>query len=287
MHVLSDRYVILIAAAVLLFSPQARAETCHAAATLAQIHDAYTALDLETGQLREDAAIALLALYLPAAVPETLAKDLSGEDLIVPQDQLAMALSAAASRAREVIEGQAVSGGNQRHELNRYWLSGVIFATGCPAIWETNAYRSVDRPRRKDDTPVIAQMLQTRTPTALGIAAAILAAAAGTVLIRRSRLFRRRELRRLPRIPVSLPATVILDDESEIPVRTLDLSQGGAKIAWEKARNEATPLVLVLRKRRFPASVIWRNAYYAGLLFDSQLTKPELDDLLSPAVSDE
>ena len=64
-------------------------------------------------------------------------------------------------------------------------------------------------------------------------------------------------------------------------IQVLDLSIGGMKIALKNAPEPGTSLTIDIDGRSFTASIAWRNDFYAGVLFDTPLTKPGLQDLLA------
>lgn len=273
------RFLANILAALFIAPLPGHGSPCDAAASLAAIHDAYLALARETGQLRLDAAVSLLALHLPASDHARLAQQLSNSTLPPDAAQLRSALDDAADAAREVLQ-TGKTGSPARLAANTSFLADVILASGCAVAWsDAMAPQPESSGATASDPGHSAAALPRAGKIATFLSAIALVLA--TVRLRKSRRFRRGQLPRLPRTPVVLPACARLDDGTSHTVKVLDLSLGGSRIALCEAPPPATALTLDIDGRAFPGTVAWRNDYYAGLLFDIPLTANALAELVA------
>lgn len=255
------------------------AATCDAVAVLAHIHDAYIALAAAEKETRETAAVALLALHLPDVDPARL-KDELGDRVALDEDRLAMILQDTLGAAQSMAtSGKATLSPNSVADTE--WLADIVWDSGCEAAWGS------DGPARRPPPP---------PPSALGGALNLALGAAlsvagvgglifGAVMVRRSPRFRRRELRQQPRKPVSLHAVAILQNGDRHEVRVLDLSLGGMRIMLEDAPPQSSPITLEIGDLAYPATIAWRNDFYAGILLDTPLTDAGLGKLLDLNVS--
>lgn len=251
---------------------------CDAATSLAAIHDAYLALARETGQLRHDAALALLAHHLPATDPDTLSRQLSNTQTLPDPDRLRQAFDDAADAARGVLGDSKAAPGAQL-AANTSYLADIILASGCVPAWAGAApTTNEDGPSGQARPSVAASAAAFTGPAllALGIAAVL-----AILRLRRSRPFRRRQLPRLPRTPVRIEAAALFPDGGHQPVQVLDLSLGGMKIALAGAPPPGAALEITVDDLALAASIAWRNEFYAGLLFDTPLSPAELERLIA------
>jgi hypothetical protein len=267
-----------ILAALCLAPLPGRASSCDAAASLAAIHDAYLALGRETGHLRQDAALALLALHLPAANPDAISGQLSNSQTPPDPDRLRQAFTDAADAARSVLGNDKAPSGAQL-AANTSYLANIILASGCVPAWAGAAPTTNEGgPSGQARPGSIASAPALTGPLLLALA---IAAVLAILRLRRSRPFRRRQLPRLPRTPVRLDAMALFPGGSRQPVQVLDLSLGGMKIALAGAPPPGAALEITVGDHALAASIAWRNEFYAGLLFDIPLPPAELERLIA------
>ena len=113
-----------------------KADPCASATTLAAIHDAYIAIAREAGEIRQRAAVSLLAILLPGTDPAGIAADLAGSPTPPDEDRLRRILRDAAEIARAVATNSGdLSIGD--HMANADWLADIIVGTGCHVAWIT------------------------------------------------------------------------------------------------------------------------------------------------------
>lgn len=277
------RVILLISAAFTGLAPlPGWADLCASAAQLAGIRDAYVSLARESGLAQQDAAIALLSLHLPAARPAGLAEELRDAGIDLSENRLEQALDDAAEQAHAVISGSASAVERLAHDNNRQWLAGLIDSTGCPAHWDERSDQpirsnpGIPPPNEEDRSEQSLALILKYVALGLGFALALV----GGYFIRKSRTFRKGEMERLPRYSVLVDARIECDNLTT-KTRILDISRGGAKIAWEDAPENGTALTLHVGDLAIPSSIVWRNEYYAGLLFDTLIEEPALDTLFS------
>ena len=175
------------------------------------------------------------------------------------------------------------------HRDNIAWLPRAGRATGCVPRFETaepdeeadNAQGSLGS---TGHTGTAAASRATNLWPLLS-AAGIVALAALVYVVRTSRLYRIAEVERLPRHFT----TIAIDVAYETPARgpqsirltALDISAGGMKLAWENAPPRGTALSVRLPQGERGASVVWSNAWYAGIMFDQHIPQDELAPLIS------
>lgn len=250
-------------------------DPCAAAATLAGIHDASVALVRETGTTRDRAAISLLALLLPDADPARLAAELADLDPRPTETRLRQVFAAAADLARAATNPGARP--PPEHATDTAWLAEVIHQTGCTNAWPAGQPLAPPPP---EVAPAMRGAASAPART-LAILTLIAAAVWAIASIRRTRAYRRSQLPRLRRMAVALRATATLDGGRQAEIRILDLSLGGMKIALRDAPAPGAPLGIAVGGQELPSSVVWRNDFYAGVLFDTRLSQPALKDLLA------
>lgn len=267
----------ILALLLLWLAPAAgRADPCSAAATLAALHDAYLALGEPDRETRHRAAIALLALILPDANADAIADGLS--DLDPPPDsaRLIALLETAATAARDAVANdKAPSGPNRASGIDG--LADMILRSGCTGAWGQGY---LVPPPAGDIDPLIRSDDSARSGKLL-ILSITLATLIAVAAIRRSRPFRRHGLRAQPRMAVNLDASALLANGQCHPVKVLDLSLGGMKITLRDAPPPGAALTIDFGTRAFPASIAWRNDFYAGILFDTELTRRGLEEILA------
>jgi hypothetical protein len=274
------RPLIFALAFLWLFPVPVRAEICAAATQLARIHDAHLALGDASRQVRERAAIGLLAVLLPDADPARLAQALATIDQPPDEARLAQIFLLAAKAAKTIARTGRASL-DAGHSADTAWLADTIIQTGCADAWPSGG---------RAPAPLQISKLPFRNPVDtpakhLTLFAFLAAAVAGTAALRRTKLFRKQELRRQSRKAVSLKATATLPDKERKGIKVLDLSTGGMKIALKDAPEPGTSLAIDINGRSFAASITWRNDFYAGVLLDTPLTKPQLQALLTLSAS--
>lgn len=264
-----------------LAASPAGAQPCNAARALAQLYDNAMALELQTGELRDTAATNLLALIVPGTRPGQLVAELAEYDIPADARRIQAILDTAGRRAREVLSGGFVQTyeADSPQALELDWMADLIIASGCTDDWGgLQALPSKASAQGLTDMIVETASSITRE-ILLGVSAIVLFVAVG--MYRRSRRYREGQMRRQPRTPVSLTAIATLKgDSTPIPLRIVDLSLGGAKLGWASPPGDDVALTLTIGETDYACSVVWRNDFYAGVLFDTQLTKQRMEDLV-------
>lgn len=270
-----------------LLDGTADAAPCDAATVLARLYDSIVALEKETGDQRQNAATLLMAIIIPDANAPEIARELAEVGVNIDPGRLRALLKATATRAREIAgdPGAEPYDATSPAATGLDWFGDVILATNCVTEWD--GLDPLQEPDKWIDIELSEDPMQTvsRYSRELGLLASILCGASAVMALRRTRVFRMRELRFQPRSPVALTASVRSRSNRNktaeaTRVRIMDLSIGGAKVAWKDPPPTGTQLDLEVSDRVLSCSVVWRNDYYAGLLFDSTLTKSALDGFL-------
>lgn len=166
-----------------------------------------------------------------------------------------------------------------RHLDNLKEVRDWIRATSCDVDLPVSA--GSPETRRDRDKPLSSQMpysgqsIRTSRPYLFGLAVVLALAGligGGAVLLKH--LKRLRDLRQHTRIPVSFETTFLVEGEpDDHTARAVDLSLTGLKIETNVALPLRTQVTLSVETLVLPATVVWSNAYFAGL----RLSQP-LDD---------
>lgn len=265
-------------------SAGAQTSLCRDAAVLARLHDGYAALVRARSAPAQDAALVLLAIDLPAFDADRLARLLRARSIEADAGRLRAVAAEAGGLARAKVENRPDDQAIARHTRNLYWLSGLILATGCQDRWSSDGTSGQGgRGGLAGVLPGIDTGAATDMRLVAGGLGGLLAVAVLFVFVRSHR-FRSGQLNRLPRKSVFFHAKARFSEGPQagqsLDVHVLDLSVGGAKVAWAEAPSEKTPLTLVIGSASIPASIVWRNEFCAGLLFETRLTSAELNEFL-------
>jgi hypothetical protein len=185
---------------------------CEGATMLGGLHDAYRAMLIEDGAERLLAARTLLVLAGQGGGAE-FAAHLARAGVEADADRLGAVLEAARKLARDVLAGGLPPPGIGRHSSNTDWLGTLYFRTGCggSALTPESRLAALDLPppERRARASVTKSSRPLRVAL-LGVASALaLAALAGAVWwIGKTLFWRRRQVERQPRSPVSFDLDV-------------------------------------------------------------------------------
>lgn len=272
---------IALVALALAFSAGARPAQarCEGAAEAALLHDAYRAVLVGTGEARKFAGVTLYTL-LSQQNAARMARALKGDGAGADPDRLAAVLDHAREIASDAMIGLALpETPSAPHRANVAWLASLVAESGCAAAWSGTG-GTPGRPAAETSGATTAGI----NPRAiLGILSAIAFGFAGTRL-RRLRSLRARRVERLPRHSTALKCAVRFRRDGRVQtanVTGLDISAGGMKLAWDDPPARGQELELILPGGPKPATIVWANAYYAGIMFDDNLADTELTGLVS------
>lgn len=257
---------------------------CEAVIVLQRMHDAYLATLTETGQMQLSGARSLL-VYAGGS-PKSLIQQLKKADIQIEEDRLTRVIQQAVDVAQIVMTGAPLPTDTFQHSQNIKWLGNIAHRTNCKdfvvaADWSGRHSRASSSPPPK----YTLSKLKSNYPIVIaGVLVLLALAGLGIRKYRKSRLFLVRQMDRLPRSPASmtLPAT-FTDAEGNIQqttVTALDISTGGMKFDWPDAPPPGIVLTVSLPFGQRLARVAWSNAYFAGIVFDSPLSKREMAQLL-------
>ena len=286
----------LLCAAVLLVaaSPVFASRQCDAAHRLARIHDFYLTLVTEKGTDRTRAAARLYPLIAEEDAT-SLFKDLKAD---VEFASFSKALASAIELSQEVItQAQFPTQALELHTANISHLAGLVRKTGCMPKGGGRGQGGTTNSQVKvgeDQTPQSALSPDARVQgfrsdafngelpvqTLVLTTAIALAFAICLGLILRSRRLRIYRVNRLPRQETRFSVDFTIDGpEAEKMTRkgqAIDVSLGGMKMKVGMQLDAGARLVLSLPIGDHSASVVWSNAHYAGILFDQNITEPDL-----------
>ena len=275
--------IFIVVLSILAASERARA-SCEAIGVLSVVHDRYQTILTKEGDKRSRAA-ARLYPYLAEVDTRRVARDLADK---ADAERTERVLNSARKLSEHVISGVTMSFfGLVPHTNNVTWLGELVSASDCPAIPAKNRKKygspAAGKPESENRTPWTRVEAFAQDTPYLAEFTLIFIVAAGSILgliLMRSRRFRIQRVKRLPRYPVDFLLPLSYTDDQgtaqSLTVSAIDLSLGGMKLGWANAPAENTALSLQLPQGEVPASVIWSNAHYAGVIFDSNITDDDL-----------
>jgi hypothetical protein len=251
---------------------------------LLAIHDAYYALLEESAPHSRAIAANQLIKNVPIHSANTF-KDAFDE----------MALDVDLSRIEEILVGafilgrDALSGAfdpatvSELHEQNAHWLASTINRTGCTR--ESSTARTAQAVSQgsaalpEPDTRATAEGQRSAQASAFFAPLIALIIGIACYAIYQTRHFRIKRIARLPRHAVAFKASAVFNGKN-CPIIVLDVSVGGAKIECDHPPVAKEHITLHLPCGTVSASIVWATAFYAGVMFESQLTEKELQTIL-------
>ncbi|NNE86652.1 MAG: hypothetical protein HKN27_01130 [Silicimonas sp.] len=284
------KFMRALTAVVLLAHPCQAVADCGRLLPLVQIHDAYRAMISAPTDQRPNAAD-MLSRSIPQLSATYFTKAFQSLGLETDEVRLSTLMLDAYLLAAQMNTGSVRLSHTQSHEANLSWLMSEIVRSGCftkemqPDGNGAGLYEPLRGPLPLTTSPVsIAADNMTFTKGAfdwriLIMVLAIIAVATLAALVYRSRPARIARVERLPRENIALLAKA-QHDGIEKSVVLLDISVGGAKIEWENPPDPSENVVIDLPVGAKPASIVWSNAFFAGLLFDERLTAEEFEDII-------
>lgn len=262
---------------VLIGSP---ALACTASQQLSELARSYeTLLTADSQRAWQDRA-ARLSQTLATTDAATLGRDLDAEGAPADITRIARLFADASSLANDTWDDRASHTGRTRENLA--YIDRLVTATGCdtsPSDLQQSDRRDADttgtgnaQAKPAKSTPA----LITGLVWLLAVLAliAILGGAAALALGKGS--LPKRRTNRLTRYPAVIPVLVAQKDGDPELADTADISLGGVRLAWKNAPAPGTPLTVDFSEMECAAEVIWSNAHFAGLRFDTQLTDDDL-----------
>lgn len=265
---------------------------CTGPVMLSRFHDAYLSLISETGQTRRSSAKALLVIVGDKNA-RAMARQIRKSGQSIDEKKLLDTMKAASEFARQVLTDGPVPDDTFQHGRNVDWLGNVFIQTGCRdhlAAMVTSAEPSQhqQQSREKQSTAPKSKQEQFLIFLAQFLGAVLLLTSIGFGVIkyRHSLTYRKRVVERMPRQPVKFDLEMMYTDPAgelkQAKVSALDISAGGMKVDWPDNNAAAGIMVTVdtpVGQRM--ATVMWSNAYYAGIMFEKMLSRKELDAIIS------
>lgn len=283
--ILCKKRIKALTTALLLGMGTTAQADCAALQPLAVMHDAYLALHTETDQITGATAANQLLKYVPIYSAKTFKNTFSSMNMDVEIARLEKVLIDAFFLGRDVLAGRQ---GNisEIHKQNARWLTRLVARTGCftpkrtgPVGSDAARLNSSSATRNALDPLGSAPQAQALGTVALVALLTILAGVAGYAIYH-SRPLRIRRVERLPRHLVAFKAYATVKG-SNYPIIVLDISLGGAKIECDHPPTERERITLGLPCGEIPATIVWATAFYAGVMFDTQLSEESLQTILN------
>lgn len=257
---------------------------CQGAIMLAQLHDAYLATLNETGARKRNAARTLLVV-IGGKNPTALARQLKRSGLQIEQERLNGTMQNAAEFAHDLLLGSLQPNNTTSHRNNVDWLAAVVHNVRCRSTVTVPA-RAYAATGPYPDKKSFSKENRKAFPWVKTTLASLAILAASIFVFKKSGLafaWRVKQAARLPRVPFSMKLSVTLTDADhemqQATVTGLDVSAGGMKLDWPDPPPQGTILTLSLPFGERLATIVWSNAYFAGVMFDDFLDKSELRQL--------
>ena len=252
---------------------------CEGAAMLGQLHDAYLASLIETGDTRISGARTLLVV-VGGKNAAALSRQVRKTGIEIPQERLLDVMQAGAKLAHSILLGDPVPNDLFQHSRNVDWLGAIVYKAHCQNGVLARKLRTSE-PSKKGGAFEFPKPNKESLPVfAAGLVALVVALALLTILVPKSRAFRVFKAARLPRSPFTMEFHLtITDQDGELMQTTatgVDISAGGMKLGWPDGPPAGTAVRVSLPFGERLASVVWSNAHFAGIIFDDVLNKKEL-----------
>lgn len=278
------RTKIIATAVVLTLSAPAQAMDCGALQPLAAMHDAYRALVSQGPAGTKIIAANQLLNTAPIFSANTFEAAFSDASLDLDTPRLEKVLRDGVFLARDVLAGRAMQSQIVGlHTLNADWLANTIARTGCYKIPFRQAQGTpvAQASPPEQAPPDIKNLFKKYTHVSRDLLPILILVLTGIAcyLIYHSRHFRIKRIARLPRFSVAFKARAQIDD-AQRNIIVLDISLGGSKIECDRALVENEQITLHLPCGSVKATIVWATAFYAGVMFDKQLSEKQLQMVL-------
>ncbi len=264
-------------------------DRCTGPMMLSRYHDAYLSLISETGQTQRNSAKALLVIVGDKNA-KAMARQIQKSGQSIDEDRLLATMEDASEFAQLTLSGMPPSSGNIfQHSQNVDWLGDVYTRTGCLEYMASLAAAARREWEKAEAERIAAKAPKTKQEELLtffgmffGTVGLVGGTAYGVTAYRKSHGFRKKSVERMPRRPIKINMKVMYTnpdgDMQEAVVSALDISVGGMKVDWpdNNAQQGTTITLLETPIGQRMASVMWSNAYYAGIMFNDVLSKREL-----------
>lgn len=262
----------------LILAPVQAHARCEGAIMLGTFHDAYRATLTGEGANRRDAAVTLL--FIAGGQNSTdFARRIAFSGATISADRLHEALKDAEDLATRTLQNLSVLDRDFRHGRNVQWLGDTFLLTDCQnsplAASRTPSATSFEAgsPKKPEETefPWIVAV----------VALAFALVGYSGYRLHTSFTMRLRRVERQPRTPIklSLQASYAFPDGQirTVDVDAVDISLGGMKLSWENAPPVGTAVTLSEPLGEKTCRITWSNSFYAGSMFDEQLSEDELE----------
>lgn len=261
---------------------------CAALQPLAVIHDAYRAVLSDATPHTKALAANQLINTVPIYGGNAFKAPLQNMQLDIDFARLEKIINDAFFVGRDTLAGRNTQVmQTERHFENAKWMTSIVSRTGCFTTHNSGG-NSLGGLRT---LPGIANTSKATTPSNLPLSrematgvlttflALVVAGLAG-YLIYYSRPLRIKRVVRLPRHSVAFRAKANFGTGLSNTI-VVDISMGGAKIECDHPPIEKESITLHLPNKSVPATIMWATAFYAGVMFEEQLSEEELDIVIN------
>ncbi|MEO9825798.1 MAG: PilZ domain-containing protein [Paracoccaceae bacterium] len=262
---------------------------CVALQPLAVMHDAYRALLSDNTPHAKAVAANQLLKFTPIYTADTFESAFIELGLEIETARLEKTLVDAYFLGRNALSGGLIQGSiSDYHFTNADWLSATIARTAC---FDTagagqsgkGAFKQAQHVSTRTKAPQPAAKRSVRTSAQASVISGVLivlGAALISYLIYQSRPMRIKRVERLTRHVVAFTANADFDGKSH-KIIVLDISNGGAKIECDHPPIAKERITLQLTCGTVPATIVWATAFYAGIMFDDQLSETDFQSILA------
>ena len=281
-------YPKLLALLFCMFQPSDAHARCQGAIMLGRFHDAYLAALTETGETQISGARTLLVL-VGGKNSNSLERQLQKTGLQISEDALSRVMRQGAELAHGLLIGAPPPSDSFPHSRNIDWLAKIVHRADCQDGIANRTVNGVLSRRQETRAWKPSKDIQVETVSfgLAGMAAFLSMLFFGIRKLRTSRAFRVRQAERLPRRPFSMQFLLTITDQAgdiqQTKASGVDLSAGGMKLEWRDAPPTGTTVTVSMPFGERLASVVWSNAYYAGIVFDDTLSNSQLTALINEA----
>ena len=275
MHLLRPKRLSLLMTLVCLGSTPAYA--CDASKQLSALGQSYERLlgtESPADWRRESVRLAKSLEFIDATA---LGRDLGVEGAPADISRIARLFADVSSLASGTWADRSRHAGRSLQNLT--YIDRLLTATGCEtpqkiASQSGASDRSAQGPSASEPATPDSTTPRLALWTATAVTVALIAAIAAFIVVRKGLLSAKAD--RLTRHHTVIPVLSTPEGAPPELIDTADISRGGVRLSWKNAPPAGTPLSIDFSELECSGQVIWSNAYFAGVRFETLLTEDEL-----------
>ncbi|MEM6385760.1 MAG: PilZ domain-containing protein [Pseudomonadota bacterium] len=240
-------------------------------------------------EARTKSARTLLVL-IGSQSANSLGTQVARSGVVVDHARLEEAIKDAQALAMAVLTDESDPKTGFEHGQNIAWLGALYRSTQCAGSLAHTSYTPTQDStarahlRSVGETADSSSSMKEQPPwvwLAVGLGAIV--TIAGGFWLSRAQFVRKSQVERMSRFPISLLLPITFTDPNgeirEAEGEAVDISQGGLKVRWDDPPPIGTLATLSLLGINRIGHVIWANPHFAGVMFETVLTKSELKSI--------